>query len=181
MFIIVFGWLKTKVLSNASSLIFIAVLLGIVSVIVIPSCERIKGFFGYDTVDTLKAKLDTERLNNQFILSSNVNLEKTLAITEQSSLLTIDIIKEQDSFVNKTSKNLNTVLTAKTIAIEKIKVKYAAKVTKDVPDKNTSKKPQVTKKVNTTTPDAIETELSKVQIDSIWEVYNDATSTHPQG
>lgn len=194
MFTVILLKLKKMVLENAASVILIVVLTLFTVFLLYQGYDKIKGVLGFDTVSTLKTKLEQEKTTNSVLIDANKSLEDSNTISTDVKDNTIEAITDLHDKENASKKDLIELMRKKDAEIEKLLLLQKAKESNNTKLAGVSSEPikvvttEVTKtsksvitKVNktpsgTAEPTTIEKKISAVQIDAIWTAYNTTIS-----
>ncbi len=126
--------------------IFIGIFLAVIAAVLIPNYSRVMGFFGYETREVLKDKLNVANSNVE--IATNVNKDNVSVIKTQDEVAKSneEIIVKKFEGEKKTADKVASIKTAKTEKIESIE---------KLPD----------------TPEEKAKKVSEVQISAIWDTY----------
>lgn len=136
----IIAWIKGKIFSQGG--LFIALLIGLILLFIIPNSDTILSKFGFETKSTLKGQLVSSQKDLQTTVNNNKTLEASGRIAEEThkSAVTslVNNFEEQKKNEKKVEKintkankviqpavaelKMTQVLTPKTITLDKIKL-----------------------------------------------------------
>lgn len=149
-FLSLFGSFFKKLFSGDLTTVFITVMLVFLTLMAIPTVSKVAGFFGYETKEVLREKLNTEKRNTAVLKDVVENQKTTIQIVEKTAENVVETLD------NKVKNDVKTAEVA-----TKIKVKRTEKILE-------------IEKLDIPAVEKIEL-VSEVNITSIWEAYCNAT------
>jgi hypothetical protein len=148
---IILIWLKSKVLGNSLSWIFIGIIVVILLVIIIPNLDTIRERLGFETRTSLKVLTIEQAQIIQDIQTSNASLVDSVIVSDAVRDVTNRVMVKEAIAVQQSIAVVTHITQTKRAAIRKI---HATRIT------------------HPSTPRAIATAISKAQITAIWDTYH---------
>lgn len=150
-FSVIFGGFFKKLFGGDLTTVFITVMIAILALMALPTVTKWAGFFGYETKEVLREKLNTEKRNNA-VLKDVVENDKTA----------IQVLDKTADNVEKTiveKQEKKEVVTKRFDKIEKTRVKKIDEIqVQPLPDLEKIEK------------------VSEANITSIWQAYCEAAN-----